>query len=149
MGQKLQRWTRWNCQQEIGIICRLFVQLLSQAKNVAKPSFVFFSAVSVKAWNSSTVRTMGSSATGGECSYQHVLMQHKLRGIPCFMSGGFRFEHVVPSSRYTVLLELLTRLYADSVSQVSEKLVPLYQILNQFKAKGTYPYLHSGVHVCC
>lgn len=92
------------------------------------------------------VRTMGSSATGGECFYPHVLMQHKLRGIPCYVSGGFRSEHVVVISRYMVILKLLTRLHADSVSQVSWKLVSLYQILSQFKAKGSYPSLHSGVH---
>lgn len=148
MGQKLQRETRWNCQQEMGLFAGYsFNFYLIKAKNVAKPSFVFLSAVSVKAWNSSTVRTVHSSATGGECSYQRGLMLHKLRGIPCSVSGGFRCEHVVPISRYMVILKLLTRLHTDSVSQVSWKLVPLHQILNQFKSRGTYPYLHSGAHV--
>lgn len=45
-----------------------------KANSVAKPAFFVFSAFSAGAWNSSMVRTMESSATGGECSRQYDLM---------------------------------------------------------------------------
>lgn len=48
----------------------------------------FFCADMVKDWNSIKMRTMGSSATGGECSCLRALMQQKLRVIPCSLGDS-------------------------------------------------------------
>jgi len=105
---------------------------LIQAKNVGKPSFVFF-------FFPISVRTMTSSANGGEYSHQCILMQSTLRGIPCPISEGFRSEHLVPFNRYMTVRKLLTRLRAYSISWVSWILVLIFWALHQFKARGHLP----------
>lgn len=102
-----------------------------QAKNVGKHSSVA-SPPSLPI----SVRTMTSSANGGEYSHQCILMQSILRGILCSISGGFRSEHLVPFNRYVTVLKSLTRLRADSIFWVSWILVLVYWALHQFKASG-------------
>lgn len=88
MGHKLQKETGMGLLARDRDHLQVILSFFTKTKNVANTSFVFVCADTVKDWNSITMKTMDSSATGGEYSYLHALMQQKLRVILWFLGDS-------------------------------------------------------------